>query len=319
MISTKIRINQYSKAIVSIFLLSTTLIGCNSLPNTVISPPTNPSIPQTPKSATAISVTTLEQTVLEQVNQYRKQANLAPLRLNSIISEQARIYSQNLAHNSGNNPNHQEEFETRSQLIKNKIPYQQVTANLSISHGYRDPATQAVQNWLKQTEYRQNIEGDFELTGIGIAQNQGGEYYITQIFVKTLPNLPLTTLEQQIHQQVNQYRQSRNLPPLRLNSIISQEARKLSQAMATGEHTFSHDGFEQRVANIAKKLRYRSAAENLAYNYGQTDPATAAVKGWIGSPGHHLNMIGDFNLTGIGAAQNARGEYYFTQLFILEP
>jgi uncharacterized protein YkwD len=30
-------------------------------------------------------------------------------------------------------------------------------------------------------------------------------------------------------------------------------------------------------------------------------------------------MEGNYNLTGIGVAKNAEGEYYFTQLFILEP
>jgi len=41
-----------------------------------------------------------------------------------------------------------------------------------------------------------------------------------------------------------------------------------------------------------------------------------AVKGWINSPGHQKNMVGDYNLTGIGIAKNNVGEYYFTQLFV---
>jgi uncharacterized protein YkwD len=30
-------------------------------------------------------------------------------------------------------------------------------------------------------------------------------------------------------------------------------------------------------------------------------------------------MIGRYNLTGIGVAQSAQGEYYFTQIFVRKP
>lgn len=125
-----------------------------------------------------------------------------------------------------------------------------------------------------------------------------------------------TTLEQSVHEQINQYRKSQNLPPLTLNAEISKEAKAHSQAMANGTVAFSHDGFEGRVKEIGKSINYRSAAENVAYNQGYSDPATQAVQGWIKSPGHLKNIQGDFNLTGIGIVQNAKGEYYLTQIFI---
>lgn len=126
----------------------------------------------------------------------------------------------------------------------------------------------------------------------------------------------LTNLERAIHEQVNKYRQSQNLPPLTLNSAITQQSRLHSQAMASGKVPFSHQGFEQRVNAIEKSVSYRSAGENVAYNQGYKDPATQAVQGWLKSPGHLKNIRGNFNLTGIGVAQNSKGEYYFTQIFI---
>lgn len=123
-------------------------------------------------------------------------------------------------------------------------------------------------------------------------------------------------LELQTHRQVNQYRQSQNLPPLQLNSLISQQARLHSEKMAAKKTSFSHNGFEKRIKIISRQIPYQSAAENLAYNQGYSNPVSFAVKGWIKSPGHHKNMIGNFNLTGIGIAKNAQGEYYFTQIFI---
>ena len=41
-----------------------------------------------------------------------------------------------------------------------------------------------------------------------------------------------------------------------------------------------------------------------------------AVDGWIKSDGHRKNIESQFNLTGIAIAKNAKGEYYFTQLFV---
>jgi uncharacterized protein YkwD len=127
---------------------------------------------------------------------------------------------------------------------------------------------------------------------------------------------PFGTLEQSVHQQVNQYRKSRNLQPLSLDARISEQARIHSQAMANGRVPFSHDGFEGRVGAIAKVIRYRAAAENVAYNQGYSNPDEQAVKGWLKSPGHLKNIQGDYDLTGIGVSKNAKGEYYFTQVFI---
>ncbi len=131
-------------------------------------------------------------------------------------------------------------------------------------------------------------------------------------------NDEMNYLEQLAHQQINQYRKSRNLPPLKLDNSISKQARIHSQNMAQGKSPFSHKGFEKRIDAVSSKISYRSAAENVAYNQGYSNPVESAVKGWIKSPGHHKNMIGNYNLTGIGVAKNSQGEYYFTQIFILE-
>ena len=143
---------------------------------------------------------------------------------------------------------------------------------------------------------------------------------------KTVPNLPLTpliystnsiaNLEQEIHRQINQYRQSKNLPPLRLNPSISQQSKIHSQNMAQGKVSLSHDGFEQRVQIIGRTIAYKRAAENVAYNQGHSDPAKVAVQGWLKSSGHRRNIEGQFDLTGIGVVKNTIGEYYFTQIFI---
>ncbi|AFZ36488.1 SCP-like extracellular [Stanieria cyanosphaera PCC 7437] len=136
--------------------------------------------------------------------------------------------------------------------------------------------------------------------------------------IKLAQNDYVSELEQSVHQQINQYRQSINLPPLQLNSLISEQARMHSQDMAEGKVPLSHEGFEQRAKAIENSIDYSRVAENVAYNQGYSDPVTQAVQGWIDSPGHRQNIEGNYNLTGIGVVKNDRGEYYFTQIFVLQ-
>jgi hypothetical protein len=39
------------------------------------------------------------------------------------------------------------------------------------------------------------------------------------------------------------------------------------------------------------------------------------VDGWIKSPGHRHNIVGRYNLTGIGIVRDSAGKLYYTQLF----
>lgn len=126
----------------------------------------------------------------------------------------------------------------------------------------------------------------------------------------------ISAIEQEVHNQINQYRAKKGLPSLTLDNTISEQARKHSQNMASGAVAFSHDGSGERVKAIALTISYSSSAENVAYNQGYGNPATQAVEGWLNSSGHLKNIQGNYNLTGIGVAKNAENEYYFTQLFI---
>ncbi len=135
--------------------------------------------------------------------------------------------------------------------------------------------------------------------------------------VSTSVSYSASDLEKSVHKQINKYRASKNLPRLEMDAVISQEAKNHSLAMANKKTPFSHDGFKQRVDNIGNQIVYRSAAENVAFNYGHKNPVDSAVKGWLESPGHYKNIIGKFDKTGVGVVQNEKGEYYFTQIFIL--
>jgi uncharacterized protein YkwD len=121
-------------------------------------------------------------------------------------------------------------------------------------------------------------------------------------------------LERDAFNRINAYRQAKGLPALVWNEAIATQARIHSQNMANGRVPFGHDGFAARIA--ATKITYGGAAENVAYNQGYADPAKQAAEGWFKSPGHEINIRGNYSLSAVGVARNAQGKVYFTQLFM---
>jgi len=122
-------------------------------------------------------------------------------------------------------------------------------------------------------------------------------------------------LERRIFNLVNQYRKSINMPPLHLTQIIIKYARQHSKNIATNRTPFSHNGYNSRIRGISLSIPYTSAGENIAHVQGTPKIAQAALAGWLQSDGHRRVMEGNFYYTGIGAAVDSMGNYYFTQIF----
>ena len=120
----------------------------------------------------------------------------------------------------------------------------------------------------------------------------------------------IATLERSIHNQIDRYRQSLNLPPLTIDPTVSAQARAHSQEMAQAG-TLSHT-----MDSVDRQRKYPTAAENIASTQADPQPDLIAVQDWLASPAHKQHILGNYNLTGIGVAKNAQGEYFFTQIFI---
>ena len=169
-----------------VLVLAGGLTGCNSpsIANKALPDSEAPSVPADAKALSSGSFTALEQSTHEQINQYRKSLNLPPLTLDPRISEQARAHSQAMANRQV--PFSHQGFEQRVKAIGRVLPYSRAAENIAYNQGYPNPEQQAVQGWIKSTGHRTNIEGQYNLTGIGIAKNSQGEYYFTQIFIRSL-------------------------------------------------------------------------------------------------------------------------------------
>jgi uncharacterized protein YkwD len=78
-----------------------------------------------------------------------------------------------------------EGFSTRMRRIKKKVDFLRGAENVVFNERVKDPAREAVETWWKSSGHRANMEGGYDLTGVGVAKGKEGRYYFTQIFLKT--------------------------------------------------------------------------------------------------------------------------------------
>ena len=127
-------------------------------------------------------------------------------------------------------------------------------------------------------------------------------------------------LEKLIHKKINNYRASRDLPPLKWVNDIAKAARSHSMNMAEHDYLDHLDVNNRTPTERLIHFDYSCyAGENIFQGYGhsrtwwqgpvllryewfsQEEFATIAVQSWIDSAGHHKNMIyNGYTETGIG-------------------
>ncbi|MFC4060755.1 CAP domain-containing protein [Planomonospora corallina] len=132
----------------------------------------------------------------------------------------------------------------------------------------------------------------------------------------TAPGTVGTAEENEVVRLTNIERAKGGCGPLKHDPQLRQAAYGHSADMAA-QNYFNHtskDGRSpwQRIA-AAGFTGGRGMAENIAMGY--RDPASV-VSGWMNSDGHRKNIMNcSFNLIGVGAAKNAKGQIYWTQNF----
>lgn len=122
-----------------------------------------------------------EQKVFRLVNDHRLGSGLSTLEWNDAIAGQCRSHSRDMA--SGTVPFGHGGFDQRIANILALVSFSLAGENLALISEYPNPAEKALQNWLNSQDHLENIEGNFDLTGVGVAKKGDNTYYITQIFV----------------------------------------------------------------------------------------------------------------------------------------
>lgn len=120
---------------------------------------------------------------LNLINNHRGSQTLASLTWNDEIAELALEHSANMA--SGQEEFGHNGFDDRIDRLAVTISFSGSAENVAFNEGADDPAAVAVDSWLNSPGHLANIEGDYDLTGIGVAEGSDGSFYFTQIFLRS--------------------------------------------------------------------------------------------------------------------------------------
>lgn len=125
-----------------------------------------------------IDIEGMEKDILYYVNAHRKQKGKAPLQLWQPAVEEALQHSKNMAKKKVAFGHYG--FEDRINRLRKKISISHAAEN--VAYG-KLTAKEVVEGWLHSAGHKKNIEGNFNLTGIGVAKAEDGTVFFTQIFI----------------------------------------------------------------------------------------------------------------------------------------
>jgi uncharacterized protein YkwD len=120
-----------------------------------------------------------EQQVYTAVNEYRLSRRLPALAWSEVAASQARDHSQRMA--AGARSLGHRDFHKRVSAIAGTMRLSRAAENVVRSRS----AARAIELWLKNRGHRRNIEGRYDLTGIGAARSEDGLIYFTEIFLES--------------------------------------------------------------------------------------------------------------------------------------
>ena len=134
-------------------------------------------------SAPAVPASTMEREIHALVNQHRARRGLPALAYDERIATVAREHSAAMADRS--RPFGHAGFEQRGSAISRFLPYRGLAENVAYDErGGANLSSLIVEGWIGSAAHRQNIEGSYEITGIGVARDRQGVAYVTQIFLR---------------------------------------------------------------------------------------------------------------------------------------
>ncbi|MDB5210314.1 MAG: hypothetical protein JWQ30_1141 [Sediminibacterium sp.] len=124
----------------------------------------------------------MEESILRYINDYRRSRGLNNLQMNDAASTQAYQHSKNMA--TGKTAFGHDGFDQRVQNIKRTMG-SGFLSGWAENVAYGQLSAQAVvKGWLNSSGHKRNIEGKYNLTGIGTYKSRNGDIYFTQIFLQ---------------------------------------------------------------------------------------------------------------------------------------
>lgn len=132
------------------------------------------------KDALPGDISGIERRVFDEINAERTDAGLDALVWNETIAGQARGHSRDMA--EGAVAFGHDGFTERFAAIAKVIPASAGAENIAYAPG----VGLAVQAWLNSAEHKEQIFGNYDYTGVGVAWDaSASQYYFTQIFIRS--------------------------------------------------------------------------------------------------------------------------------------
>ena len=122
----------------------------------------------------------MAEAVAERINDHRIARGLAPVMRDPCLDVIAQEHSDDMADGVLGF----EHSDLESALDRLGMSWRRVGENIAWDEGSRDPVATALRQWLNSPQHRRTLEGDYLLTGIGVARGPHGRFYFTQIFIR---------------------------------------------------------------------------------------------------------------------------------------
>ncbi|SDZ86122.1 Uncharacterized conserved protein YkwD, contains CAP (CSP/antigen 5/PR1) domain [Arachidicoccus rhizosphaerae] len=119
--------------------------------------------------------------ILKYTNQYRHRQGLPALVLDPTASRLAQQHSRDMA--NGNSGFGHGGFQQRTNQLRAAYG-RTIATGENVAYGQLS-AKEVVNIWINSAPHRKNLRGNFNKVGIGIAYNQQGIAFFTQLFVRT--------------------------------------------------------------------------------------------------------------------------------------
>lgn len=136
-------------------------------------------------SKKTVNLYELEKIVFNLVNERRVASGLPELIWSEDVAKVARLHSQNMADSKvfGHRGLDGLTVDARASSLGVKN-WQAIGENIAANRGFANPTASAVESWMNSPGHRAGIlNNSWKETGIGVACDNDGKYYFTQVFV----------------------------------------------------------------------------------------------------------------------------------------
>lgn len=124
----------------------------------------------------------LEAAVVRLVNAHRVRRHLRALVADTALTRIAREHSRDMAERRVSFGH--DGFDDRVKEAERRFDFSEIAENVALNDYDRGrTALVAVRGWLGSPHHRENIEGNFDRTGVGVARSGDGTWYYTQVFI----------------------------------------------------------------------------------------------------------------------------------------